>query len=85
MTSMDIWMLICMAFVASAQFEYALQLNIRFGKVNGISNIGEKQRMAKAEAKCRKVDRYAIRVFAVVHVLTVVAYFYNVSSKSSLP
>ena len=84
MTSMDIWMLICMGFVASAQFEYAMQLSIRFGQVNGIRNAGEKQRKAEAsEGKCRKIDGFAMRIFLVVYILTVGSYFYNVCSKSS--
>ena len=82
MTSLDVWMLICMSFVAAALFEYALLLNIRYGKVNRISNVVKEQWTVKAEKKCRKVDRYAIRLFVIVHTITVPAYFYNVSSKS---
>ena len=82
---MDIWMLICMGFVASAQFEYAMLLNIRFGKLNGIRNAGEKLRKAEeaSEGKCRKIDWFAMRIFLVVYILTVGSYFYNVCSKSS--
>ena len=80
---MDNWMLICMAFVALAQFEYAIQLYIRFGNASMISTVGEKQRTAKSEGKCRKIDRYAMRIFLVVYIITVAAYYYNVRSKSS--
>ena len=79
---MDNWMLICMAFVALAQFEYAIQLYIRFN-ANMVSAVGEKLRTAKTEGKCRKIDRYALRIFLVVYIITVGAYYYNVKSNSS--
>ena len=83
MTAMDNWMLICMAFVALAQFEYAIQLYIRFGNANMISAVGEKQRTAKTEGKCRKIDQYALRIFLVIYIMTIGAYYYNVRSNAS--
>ena len=80
---MDNWMLICMAFVALAQFEYAIQLYIRFGNANMISTVGDKLKTTKTEGKCRKIDRYALRIFLIVYIITVGAYYYNVKSNSS--
>ena len=76
MTSMDVWMLVCMLFVASAQFEYAVQLKIRFGKGNNkIGKCGQK------EGKCRKMDRNALFIFLGTYTVTVGTYFYNLYSK----
>ena len=81
MTAMDIWMLLSMLFVASAQFEYAMQLKIRFGKINKISSSSGKEGNAKAEEKCRKIDRCALKAFLGVYILTVGAYIYKMSSQ----
>ena len=75
MTSMDVWMLVCMLFVASAQFEYAVQLKIRFGKRNKIGSGGQK------EERCRKIDRHALFIFMGTYIVIVGAYFYNLYSK----
>ena len=82
MTAMDVWMFICMLFVAMAKFEYAMQLKIRFGTLNQInSNNGEKSN-AKTEEKCRRIDRYALRIFIAIYIITLGVYFYNLSSKA---
>ena len=82
MTAMDIWMLLSMLFVASAQFEYAVQLKIRFGKTNKIGTRAGKEGGAKAEEKCRIIDRRALKVFLGAYILTVGAYIYKMSGKA---
>ena len=80
---MDIWLLICMLFVALALFEYAIMLTIRFGKQDknrSANKKGTKEDII-AEMMCRRIDRYALRVFLAAHVATVGMYFYIVDSK----
>ena len=36
LTALDIWLLLCMLFVAMATFEYATLLGIKFGKQLGL-------------------------------------------------
>ena len=78
---MDIWMLLCMFFVASAQFEYAMQLTISFGKMKKNGTRAGKEGKTKVEEKCRKIDRYALKIFLGVYILTVGAYIYKMSGK----
>ena len=80
MTSMDIWMLICMLFVASAQFEYAIQLKNRFGITRKISINTKEENKTRAEEKSRKMDCIALNIFMVVYIMTVGAYFYKMVS-----
>ena len=79
---MDVWMFICMLFVAMAKFEYALQLKIRFGTLNKISSNKGKEGNEKTEEKCRRIDKYALRIFLSIYILTLGVYFYNLSCKS---
>ena len=77
MTAMDIWMFICMIFVALAKFEYAVQLKIRFGTINKISSdVGGNETDTGTEEKCRKIDHYALRILFFVYIMTVASYFY---------
>ena len=72
---MDVWLLLCMLFVASALFEYAILLAIRYGKQNKVSaKIMGKEEEAAAIQKCLKLDRYALRVFITLHVVKVCTY-----------
>ena len=83
LTSMDIWLLICMLFVALALFEYAIMLTIRFGKQDknrSANKKGTKEDII-AEMMCRRIDRFALRVFLAAHVATVSTYFYVVHCK----
>ena len=75
MTSMDVWVLICMVFVASAQFEYAVQLKIRFGGENKVGTADQNQR----GAKCSRIDRYSMTIFSGLYVLTIAAYYYSLT------
>ena len=79
MTSLDIWILICMIFVAAAKFEYAVQLKIRYGNMSKIGTRIGKEGKTRAEEKCRKIDGYALKIFLVVYILTVGAYFYKMT------
>ena len=79
MTSLDVWMLICMMFVAAAQFEYAVQLKVRFGNMSKIGSDVSQEGETRSERKCRKVDNYALKVFLLAYILTVGAYFYKVA------
>ena len=79
MTSLDVWMLICMMFVAAAQFEYAVQLKVRFGNMSKIGSDVSQEGETLSERKCRKVDNYALKVFLLAYVLTAAAYFYKVA------
>ena len=73
---LDIWLLLCVIFVALALFEYAILLAIRFGKQNNKinDNMTGNDAADKAIAKCRKIDRYALRVFLALNVVTVCTY-----------
>ena len=70
MTALDIWLLMCMLFVATATFEYAMLLLIRYGR-----------RLKLDVGKVEKVDRYAIMGFMGIYILTDSTYFYIVYSK----
>ena len=73
---MDMWLLLCMMFVALAAFEYTIMLSIRFGK-------GKKQGakggvVENKERKCNKIDRLSLRMFLGIYIITVGSYFYAV-------
>ena len=70
-------MLICMIFVAAAQFEYAVQLKIRFGNMSKIGTSVGREEKIRAEEKCRKIDRDALKIFFIAYMLTVGGYFYK--------
>ena len=70
MTALDIWLLMCMLFVATATFEYAMLLLIRYGK-----------RPKLDVGKVEKVDGYAIMAFMGIYVLADSTYFYIVYSQ----
>ena len=77
---MDIWLLLCMLFVALATFEYAVMLAIRFGKAKKIhAKMGTKE---NKEEKCNKMDRISLGIFMGMYILTVGSYFYTVTSRS---
>ena len=72
---MDIWLLLCMLFVALTIFEYAVMLGIRFGKQR-------KSDKANQEEICNKMDRVALRIVMGMYVLAVGSYFYTVATHS---
>ena len=81
---MDLWLLLCMLFVALALFEYAIMLTIRFGKQDKNRSAANRKGTKDdvfAEMRCRKIDRYALRVFLAAHVATMGTYFYILGSK----
>ena len=68
-------MLQCIIFVASALFEYAVLVTIRFGKQNKVNDsmIGLHDE-TEAVGRCRKIDRYALRAFIVLFALVICGY-----------
>ena len=80
---MDMWLLLCMLFVALALFEYAIMLTIRFGKQDKNRSANKNGTIDDfvAEMKCRKIDRWALRAFLAAHVVTMGTYFYILQSK----
>ena len=64
-----------MLFVASAMFEYAMLLAIRF--VIGNTN------QRKLDKRCSKIDRNAMMTFIGAYALTVGTYFYVVLSNKT--
>ena len=77
---MDIWLLLCMLFVALAIFEYAVMLAIRFGKRK--KNLIEKGDQENREELCNKVDGISLWVFMGFYVLAVGSYFYIMVTQS---
>ena len=77
---MDIWLLLCMMFVALVTFEYAIMLAIRFGNGNKIHV--ERLAKEKKEDACNKMDRICLRVFLGIYILTGGSYFYTVATHS---
>ena len=72
---MDVWLLLCVLFVALATFEYAILLSIRFGK--GKKRNVKASREGKQE-KCYKMDNMSLRMFVGIYILAVATYFYLV-------
>ena len=77
---MDIWLLLCMLFVAFAIFEYAVMLAIRFGKQK--RNLIEKGDEETQEELCNKVDRISLWLFMGIYVFSVGSYFYTMATHS---
>ena len=78
---MDIWLLLCMMFVALATFEYAVLLAIWFGKGKNICAQGEVG--PNKEDKCNKMDRISLKIFFGIYIFTVGSYFFTVFSLSN--
>ena len=72
---MDVWLLLCILFVALATFEYAILLSIRFGKGKKRNEKGSRE---DKQEKCYKVDKMSLRMFVGIYILTVATYFYRV-------
>ena len=77
MTAMDIWLLICLLFVALVTLEYAILLAVRFG--NGILIHVKKFAKENKENECNKMDRISLKLFMGIYVLMVGSYFYVVA------
>ena len=71
-----------MLFVATATFEYAMLLLIRYRKPMNQGTTGDSN--VKMDATIRKVDRCAFRAFMAIYVLTDSVYFLIVHSKYML-
>ena len=74
---MDIWMFICMIFVALAKIEYAVQLKVKFREATKIGNVDTKELKRKSEKRYQQIDRYALVTFLVAYIMTVGFYFYT--------
>ena len=77
MTAMDIWLLLCLLFVALVTLEYAILLAVRFG--NGILIHVKKFAKENKENECNKMDRISLKLFMGIYVLMVGSYFYVVA------
>jgi hypothetical protein len=56
MTAMDVWMLSCMGFVASALLEFAALLWIKYDR-GGNGKKGSSSKMDEVDKRCRRLDR----------------------------
>ena len=72
---MDIWLLLCMLFVALTILEYAVMLAIRFGKQ-------KRDARENQEDKCNYIDRLALWIVMGIYILTVGAYFIALATHS---
>ena len=73
MTALDIWLLMCLLFVALATFEYATLLAITFWITN---KIGPMEGVVDGKDKiCQNIDRIALTMFSIIYVLSVISYF----------
>ena len=71
---MDIWLLLCIAFVFLALAEYAFILRIRFGrKKNNIKAINMEDEEA-IKLRCRRIDSKALKIFIGLLILADVTY-----------
>ena len=64
-----------MLFVATAMFEYAILLAIKFGKQNRFTPLVSPGDEESKEEKCCFIDLYALRGFIFAYALTVSTYF----------
>ena len=74
-TAVEIWLLLCMMFVASAIFEYAVLISIRFDKRKQIDSESVATATRNKVETCNKVDRISLLMFVGIYILTVGAYF----------
>jgi hypothetical protein len=73
LTALDIWLLSCMGFVAAALLEYAVLLNIKYGRDEKNKRRGITKR--EVDKKCKKLDRMALILFSVANALFNLCYF----------
>lgn len=73
LTAMDLWLLICMVFVAFALFEYAILLKIRFKK----AEMSKQEGMLKCQ--CQNVDSKASVLFPIAFALFNLAYWLRIA------
>ena len=88
-TALDVWLLICVTFVAMALFEYAALLKIRFHRTRNVkvaaSRKGKAPRMiaefadetvaTEANALCATIDKMALVVFVAMFLLASFIYW----------
>ena len=83
-TALDVWMGVCVLFLVLAIFEYSLLLGIRFGKQSKINADNKGDKNLKADKLCLKIDRYALRIFVPLQILTIGTYFYHYYTVSKM-
>ena len=63
---LDVWCMLCIVFITTALFEYAVIIHIRF-----MSTDSE----ARVKTRCRKLDFYAAMVFTSLYLTFICTYF----------
>ena len=72
---MDIWLLLCMAFVFLALAEYAVILGIRFGRKKNKIHDRENDNDEAMKQRCSVIDSWALKIFIGLDILAVFTYF----------
>ena len=78
MTYMDIWLLLCMAFVFLALAEYAAILALRFGQKKNKVHDKDMDEEEAIKNRCRMIDSWALKIFIGLDILAMGTYFYCV-------
>ena len=72
---MDIWLLMCLLFVALATFEYAILLKMTFWKTRKVMTMGDSVDEEKRDKICHSIDCLALPIFSFIYTLSVISYF----------
>ena len=75
MTALDIWLLMCLLFVALATFEYAILLKMTFWKTRKVMTMEDSVDEEKRDKVCHNIDCIALPIFSLIYALTVISYF----------
>ena len=75
---MDIWLLLCMAFVLLALAEYAVILGLRFNNKKNKIHDKKKENEEAIKQRCNMIDSWALKIFIGLDILAVVTYFCRV-------
>ena len=81
MTAMDVWLLMCMLFVALATFEYAILLAMRFGSHFRINTSEKSKDEFMISRRCVKIDRLSLKIFFLAYCISLGTYLYYVGSQ----
>ena len=75
---MDIWLLLCMAFVFLALAEYAVILGIRYGHKKNKIHEKEEENDNAIKHRCSMIDSWALKIFIGFEIIAMGTYFYCV-------
>ena len=75
---MDIWLLLCMAFVFLALAEYAAILGLRFGRKKNKIHAKDTYEEEAIKHRCSMIDSWALKIFIGLDILAMGTYFYCV-------